>query len=701
MITDLETKPAALSFDIPAADAQSHSYLVGEDAIHDARRLLRAMEQIYHAPKVQTACRRLAAELKRSGKRAWAAHTLRAKYYQYIGSMVNPKGYPAGDWRICLNHSKAAGLRGLEFGDQAPVSTRGAFLDFYRRITENNQRNSGGAFDELVQIWRTGVDRSGKTWTAIPGYSAWPKAVPATDLPKGWSEANLRRFASDPYDRTAARIGHGKASLLRFPVITTRTTLHVGEYMELDDHEFNQKSLFQQKPMRPLGFGAADILSGCLFHAGFKPTLWDYEDEVRRKLTEREFMWFVIAGLCGYGYRRDKFGTHLIVERGTAAIRDPFKSRLEECLGKYVHVEVGGRFGKPAHSGQFEGRSKGNFRTKALIEGWWNPIDNQTAMLLGQVGKDRDSAPEQLHGAERYTANTMAAFASAGLSPAQGKFPFLPWHEWREAALSAIHAINTDRQHDLEGWERLGFVQPVWRMPSIGGAADQWLPRHAFESLPDAQRGVVQAMLDADPSLVKTIRLSRREVWDAGARELTRLPFEMIPSLVGRENALNGGRKPLPVKRGILSFECAEVDPDPLFFTARRPDGSFLKNDSEYVCFVNPFLPTHLVACEESGASLKVVCVCERYHPVDRTDPDSVHRALGVQSSFEAQGRQRLDLRHPDQAADKAAMIAHNQRLLASVAQPAAPVVIAETVADDCTTDLLAKEIPTPEVPWD
>jgi hypothetical protein len=53
----------------------------------------------------------------------------------------------------------------------------------------------------------------------------------------------------------------------------------------------------------------------------------------------------------------------------------------------------GGRFGRPAHDGQFNGKSKGNFKTKALIEGFWRMVDDQMASLPAQVGKDRDDSP--------------------------------------------------------------------------------------------------------------------------------------------------------------------------------------------------------------------------------------------------------------------------------------------------------------------
>jgi hypothetical protein len=661
MISELETTTGtprstlhaprqAFTFSIPSDQAVATARSVPMGAMEEARKLLNAMEEIHAAPKVLPACKRLSASMKRSG---WSAHRLRTRYYEFVRGTDK---YSAGDWRILLNKSKA------RVDNSAAIGTRFKFHEFWRTLGERNHQDWAAAHDELLKIFKTGYDNVGTQYTAIPGYDKWPEPDPFYGYPEGWSYANLMRHQSDPYDQVAARIGHAKASQFRLPVLTTRVGLEFGQYFEFDDHEFNQRVLFQKKPMRPLGFGAVEVLSACVCHIGLKPTLWDFEEEVKRKLTEREFMWFVVALLMHVGYRQD-IGTTFIGERGTAKLTPEFIERMARISGDKLSWFVGGRFGQPAHSGQFDGRSKGNFRTKKLIEGSWAIVDNQTGSLPAQTGRSRDDAPEGFApqaGAEQYTNRLIKA--ASNLTPEQAeqlKFPYPFFWQWRDWALDAIHRINTDPNHYLEGWEKLRFVQPIWRLPATSNT--QWLPWTEFLKLPPEQQAIVKSMLDKDSSLVSTHRFSRHDVFERGRALLKPMPWELLPQLVGPENAL---ASPIKVERGLFSFECADIDPDPIQFYARDHNGNgFLANGEKYTCYVNPYCPTHLVACDSNG---KVVSVCPRYVRAVRTDTEAVQKLMGDQQSFEAQARVRLNLRHADESAAKRAMLENNTRVLSS-----------------------------------
>jgi hypothetical protein len=87
----------------------------------------------------------------------------------------------------------------------------------------------------------------------------------------------------------------------------------------------------------------------------------------------------------------------------------------------------------------FEGARKGNYRFKGAIESFFNLVRNETAMLPGQVGKDRDHSPEQMVGLERY--NNQLLKAAAELKPEEAarlKFPVLEWNEWTGRAMSLL-----------------------------------------------------------------------------------------------------------------------------------------------------------------------------------------------------------------------------------------------------------------------
>ena len=669
-------RTTTITFRLSPEDAVAYSHTIPHPELESVRVRLGILDEIHAAPKILPACKRIAARLNRPGL---SAKTLHTDYYKYTRGSGK---YPAGDWRILLNKSKAP----IGRQDQDSVSRRIPFIEFWRSIGERFHQDWAAAHDELLKIWRTCFDSLGKRYTQIPGYAQWPAVDPWFGHPAGWSYANLMRYQSDIYDQTAARIGHAKASEHRLPVLLTRVGLQFGQFIEFDDHEFNQRVLFQDKPMRPLGFGAVEVLSACICHVGLKPTLWDFEEEVKRKLTEREFMWFCISLLTTLGYRAD-IGTTFIGERGTAKLAAWFVDRISRLTNDRVKWYVGGRFGEPAHAGQFEGRSKGNYRTKKLIEGTWGLVDNQTAQIPAQTGRGRDDAPEAFApgaGAEQYTNRILkaaqTALAAGRITPdqaAQIQSPYCYYWQWQPMALDAIHRINTDPVHDLEGWEKLNFVQTYFRLPSIPSFASlpspnsqlpssqvqlpEWFPLSALPAVPEPKRSIIRSMIDTDPSLLKSHRLSRQAVFDSHKNLLTPLPWELLPALVGPENAL---AHPLEVKSGLLRFECADIDPDPLEFYARDQRAStngFLPNGEKYTCYVNPYASTHLVACD---ANNRVVAVCPRYVRACRTDQPAVNQLLGDQQAFEAAARTRLNLRHSDQASAKRTMIENNRSLL-------------------------------------
>jgi hypothetical protein len=726
-IVVVDGKSYELIFAVPPEEASAACREgVPVEVMAEVRTLLEIMRSIHGARKVRPEAKRQSALCANR----WQANTLVAKYYLFIrGDASATPTLEPGNWRLLLNRAKAPVARKNE------AVLKFAFFEFWRKLGESNSRVWSAAHTELIQIWKTGFGfprgtTPAKRYTKIPGYDVWPAADSATGIPEGWTAGNLMRHTSDPYEQKAARVGRRASTALRLPVLTSRTNLRVGQYYEFDDHEFDQKVMFQKKPMRPLGFGVVDVFSGCCFQQGFKPTLWDFEEEVKRKLTEREFMWFVIAVLCGSGYRNDKIGTTLVVERGTAAIRDAFRERIERVFNGRVKVEVGGRFLRPAHNGpiekggrnytnsahdgQFQGQGKGNFRTKALIEGYWSIVENQLGSAAAQVGKDRDHAPEQLYGIEQYTAALMREADKAGLSPERRALLQLPiptYHLWREAALEAFRRVNFNRDHKLQGWEKLGFVQSVWRLPEAAGEiGEKWLPWSAFEALPEGQREVIRSILNSRDDLVRPFRLNRQEVFSAHRRELTQAPLELLPELVGVENAINGG-VPKAVgawKGGLFSFDAGEVDSDPIHFYARdvAKNSAFLTNGHEFVCFVNPYDSRALVACERTaGDKLRVVAVCPRYELADKADAREVQLLMGEQAAYEASARQNLNLRHGDKAAEIQDMTAHNQRVLGGV-----PITGAEKVrarqqlaaaekapyspppaVPDCTEELLAR----------
>jgi hypothetical protein len=112
-------------------------------------------------------------------------------------------------------------------------------------------------------------------------------------------------------------------------------------------------------------------------------------------------------------------------------------SLLAIASGGAIKVERGGMQGAAAHAGQYAGRSKGNFRIKAALESLGNLIHNEMAFLPGQTGKDRQHAPEQLHGLLKHNdallLGALADFRAARAMDSVGPLhaPAIPDHRGR------------------------------------------------------------------------------------------------------------------------------------------------------------------------------------------------------------------------------------------------------------------------------
>ena len=356
---------------------------------------------------------------------------------------------------------------------------------------------------------------------------------------------------------------------------------------------------------------------------------------------------------------------------------------------------------KAPHAGQFNGQPKGNFRTKAMLESFWNPVDNQTAGQIGQMGKDRDHAPAQLYGAEKYT-NAIIRQADALNIPVGGQsgtdlqFPFDQYHDWCRHTEAALRRIRETPDHNMEGWEKCGFVRSQWReCPE----SNLWLDRSEFAALPETTRAIIARRLESNPALVRTEYASRADITRRFAHTLKKLPLRHVPEILGRDFALvnrKTGEHALRVGAqiaGCFSFQCEEIDCDTLHYYARDERG-FLPAGAWFVPFVNPYMPQYLIACDEA---LRLVAVCERY---DRAHDDaSLKKAMGAQAQHEGEARMRLNLRHDDAAKQLREMKAHNAEVLADGGDASpSPLCAAQRgegrgEVSDCTTELLEREV--------
>jgi hypothetical protein len=478
---------------------------------------------------------------------------------------------------------------GLSEHDQQLVKT----------YVERCQRNSEKGLDTLLDDYRRGLVHT-TTPVGLRGY------------PLGWSKRNLRRALPSQYELKSVRIGRSAAAEHRPLVYSTRANLWVGSHFLFDDlwHDHFVNVLDTRQTGRPLEFHALDLCSACKFAWGIRVRT-ERADGTNEGLKEAE-MRFLLANIMssqGYSPR----GTTLVVERGTAAIREDLERILSDASGGLITVARGGMEGAAAHAGQYAGRSKGNYRFKAALESHGNLVHNEMQMLPGQTGKDRDHRPEQLHGLLKYNDALMVALSQLPVEQQEMlRWPLLTIQQFRVIAEAIYAKINGRTEHDLEGWD--------------------------MRYLPDPRMGGMRKM-------------SPSEVWRGGSRGLRPLDDESIAMILSAD--LGTERT---TRNGMLEVKDSEISGDVLRFDATR-----LSDREKYLTVLNPFRPDDLFVFDSRN---RFVAKCARIASVDRADVEAVQRACGRAAKQEAEMLAPLRARHLQEARNKAAMHAHNAEVL-------------------------------------
>jgi hypothetical protein len=642
------TAPVLL-FELPPEDREFFNTKIGHEVQRDVRRMLSFARTIHESGNVEGTCKRLAAQLAKTDgdangnpPRGWAWKSILRKYHDYTrkeGCTRIERGqevhYERGDWRVFWDKAKWPEIKtGCLRTATRDSALAPAFIQFLRANHDNNQRGVFSRwYDELVHIWRTHhalndlelpdrkkVIKAGQKVPYIPGYSAWPAPEPDTGIPAGWSLANLgRKCERDDFERDAATIGKAAASQHRVKVHTSRVPLLCGEFYEFDDHEFNVKVIYpgQLKFLRPRGFFAIDVLSASCFARGLKPTLWDAQLQKKEALTEEDFMWFVVSVLTRYGFRPDERGTTLVVERGTAAIREEFERRITDATHGKVKVSRGGKFQARAHIGQLDaakpGRGKGNYRFKALVESHFNLVDNVCGSLPGQTGLNRDRCPEQLGTLESQTRELMIALRN---DPSLDlDFAMLTWPRAFWLITTLLDFVDDRKRHEIEGWRKLNFV--------------------------------TQPLLTPTGEIAVPSRLmSPKEVFAARRGELQPLPLHELPALLGPEHCYRtNGKDTVEIRNGVVTIDNEEwtSESDPIRFLAVDYHGDRLKNGERYRAYLNPFDTSVLVLTDGHNRAL---AECHRFDAAARNDLDAVKRLMGVTGQWQAKALEKQNIQH-------------------------------------------------------
>lgn len=614
-MTDTLTTSADTLCRIPRADLDAFAAL-NHRARQLVRRRLRAMRLIHSAPPGgrYAVCLSLAAACH--GERGWSAKNLLKLYAAWRDA--------GHSWRALVD----AAVAGPAWHSQLiRPGLPEPFLDYLAQLWTSRQRDKfRAAWHQLIAQYRRW--QAGDPSAAIPGYDACPTPAPHSiaDLPAGWSYPNLLRAVShraSRYARKLVQIGPKAASQLGPKIPSTRVGLRPGQYYLLDDSWADFKVLAYGQTCRLLGYHVLDLASGCHLAAGHKPALRDEETQVEQRLKERELVWLLVHVLTSCGYL--PAGTTLIGEKATARLRDRELAILADA-GIPVSFQSGPAGGGPGIAGLFTGPAGGNPRWKAPLESWFALLRNRTDSMLdfpAQTGSNaRANLPESLAGLER---DALAlVHAARVLAPDQAellRLGMLPCHEAVLRLAEMIELINRRTDHALEGWRDCGYYVTEWRLdPSM-----PWQPARALLDLPDDQRANLAAVLDAGgPALKRERPLSPREVWDASASSLTKLPIPvaalLLADLPGQECA---------VRQGQLTLTCPDlVASEPLVYGLMRRDGAGadepLRDGDTYLVRVNPLDPRVAWLYGPRGEFRGIT---PRYGRVRRDDPDALTRA--------------------------------------------------------------------------
>ena len=469
-------------------------------------------------------------------------------------------------WRGLVNRAKAQDGA----GNLAPE-----LIEFWGQLCVENQRKCLPAYRKLCRLFAEGAP--------IPGL---PEGTPRTSLPAGWSYENLMRHKPTVFQMKAVRIGKSAAMSDGPMLYATRAGMSVGEVYMFDDlvHDHFVNALDLKRPGRPVEFHCLDLFSACKCHWGIAART---ENELtgRMESLKEEHMRFLLASLLStHGYRPHG-GTTLVVEHGTAAIRDDLEAILHDLTGGLIRVARSGIEGDAAFDGQYPGRGKGNFRFKAALESLGNLIHNEMADVLqlpGQTGRNTDERPEGTHGLLRHNDALLDALTALSISRPELaqmlRYPVVSLDQFRQIADAIYARINARTDHRLEGWDAMC-------VPADGGLTVR--------------------------------RMSPAEVWLPGRKNLAPLPPEGIAQMLYRDTA---DEVRVTDRREI------EVMDKTLGADAIRFNAFNLTPGEKYQGVLNPFAPSHLFLFDARGRFIGQI---PRIARPRRTDQEAVERELG------------------------------------------------------------------------
>lgn len=606
-----------------------------------------ALQRIDESGNVLEACRRAARE--GGGQRGWSVSRLRSRYYAWVAA--------GRTWTSVVDWARVPRERNVP---------RQVVESMYKTYCENNQRSNRRAWHAMLRDIRGGV--------AIPGVGDWralwrlcypgevsPSKCPIGWVPPGMTYRNLQRYAgATSYELAATRIGSKLAREYVPPIYATRVGMVPGQVYQFDDmwHDIEVVLPGVNKGLaRPLEFGCVDYASTNKIAYGLR-CQQERDDGSKRHLSEREMRWLVCHILTNVGYHKD--GCCFVIEHGTATIRPDQREWITRMTDGRVTFRTSSILGAAVHKGMFNGRGKGNFRAKALIESSHRLLHYESADLPAQTGGNaRADRPEQLDGVEDYAETLVKAWQTL---PEEKRrllwMPALSFWAYREICMKLYDRIYQRTDHTCEGWEKNGWMVEEW---SVDGRGD-WKPVDSIPLLPAAMQPLAIAACK-EPGHVRSRRMSPLEVWERGQRNLVRLPPWAVIDLLGPELM----HVCTVQDNGLIEFQDAQIEVGQKFrfvATCLTPDGSVtqLRPGRKVGVYALPYDLTKAVAVDAETRA--VIGVLPAWSSVSPVNAQQVEIMVGAQARLVAAADAPIQARHAAEGETRTALIASNTAII-------------------------------------
>jgi len=299
--------------------------------------------------------------------------------------------------------------------------------------------------------------------------------------------------------------------------------------------------------------------------------------------------------------------------------------------GKLFRFDVSGVKNTPAHKGLFMGNAGGNPRMKSLCECAHNILHNASASLLGNHGRDAAHLHESNAALVKYS--TALIEEARAIDPAiipLLQLPILDMDTYLRYFYAIEDTVMDRTEINMEGWEKNYVME--YRL----SADAPWRPCDELKDMAPEQAAAVAAVLATDKfNLIRQRKMSRREVWKAGQKDLVRWPIEDMPAFMDPRDVREGTVQ----NDGTICFADAVYYPGKrMIYVAQYTDRKSgvvkrLAPGAKVRFYWNPLgkLSDQIWLTDAEGA--EVFGMCQVYRRASWADPHSIKAAMGQQQA--------------------------------------------------------------------